>query len=355
MKQQSLPLALSYGDVLLVPQYSTVRSRKDISLKTKIASGLELQSPLMSVNMDTVTDVEMAVALSENNAIGCLPRFDKPELQAEKMQQITNAGAQAIGAIEVNGDFVTRSEMLLKAGAVGLTIDTPHAHTAFTVEAIKTFKSHFKDIPLIVGTIATYQAAYDLFEAGADAVRVGIGAGTICTTRIVAGSGVPQITAIMEAARAREHFPDRYVIADGGTSSSGDMVKALAAGASAVMVGSLLSGTDEAPGDILEIGGKLYKEYNGSTSRKEKLRQMGKDLKGKEKHFITHVEGVEAMVPYKGPVAQVVESLLAGVRSGMSYSGALTIEEFWEKAEFVQITAAGLRESQSHDVVLQSF
>ncbi len=353
MRQTNIPLALSYGDVLLVPQYSKVRSRKDINLKTKIAHNLELNSPLMSVNMDTITDIDMAVALSNNNAIGCLPRFDKPELQADKMQKITDAGARAIGAIEVNGDFITRSEMLLKAGAIALTIDTPHAHTAFTIEAITTFKSHFKDVPLLVGTIATYQAAYDLFEAGADSVCVGIGAGTICTTRIVAGSGVPQITAILEATRAKEKFPGRHVIADGGIVNSGDIVKALAAGASAVKIGSLFAGTDESPGTILEIEGKLYKEYNGSTSRTEKLRQLKKDASGKENHFITHVEGVESLVPYKGSVINIVETLLAGVRSGMSYSGALTVEELWEKAEFVQITAAGLRESQSHDVILR--
>jgi IMP dehydrogenase len=206
-----------------------------------------------------------------------------------------------------------------------------------------------------VGTIATYDAAIDLYEAGADTVKVGIGAGSTCITRINTGSGVPQITAIMDVARARaERFPDRYVIADGGAANSGGIVKALAAGADAYMGGSLFAGADEAPGEIVEIDGTLFKHYNGSTSREEKLRQLAKYEAHKHEQYSLHIEGVEAMAPARGPIADIVEALCAGIRSGLSYSGAFTIPELHERAEFIQITGAGYRESQAHDVLVRA-
>ena len=210
-------------------------------------------------------------------------------------------------------------------------------------------------MPFIAGTIATYDAAIDLYQAGADSLKVGVGGGSICITRINAGSGVPQITAISECVRARnDKFPDRYVLADGGAANSGDIVKALAVGADAYMGGSLFAGTDEAPGEKIVIDGRMYKEYNGSTSRAEKLRQIEKDAAGKHEKYVHHVEGVEALVPYKGPVGDIVEGLCAGIRSGLSYSGARTIAELHHKAKLIRITPAGLRESQSHDVIARS-
>jgi IMP dehydrogenase len=345
--------ALAFNDVLLVPQYSPIKSRSDVDLSTKIVPTISLSIPLISINMDTVTDVDMAVAMHQLGGIGMLPRFDNPENQAAKVAQITKRGSMCIPAMGIRDDYIKRVEMLLAAGAKAITMDIAHAHTGSAIEAIKTFKNRFTAIPLLAGTIATYQGAYDLFTAGADAVRVGVEVGTICTTRIMTGSGMPQITALMEAKRAADQFKNKYIIADGGTANSGDIVKALACGASAVISGSLYAGTGEAPGKRIEVNGKQYKEYNGSTSKTEKMKQLQKDATGKEVTYALHVEGVEAMVPAKGPVKHVIESLCAGIRSGLTYSGARTIEELWEKAQFVQITQAGYRESQAHDVIVR--
>jgi IMP dehydrogenase len=340
---------------LLVPRYSRVRSRNDVDLSTIIAPGIALRAPLLSSNMDTVTGVEMAITMDRLGGIGCIGRFDAPEVQVQTVKAITRAGARCIGVIGVKGDALHRAELLLEAGAVALNLDVAHAHSEHAIEVTERCKRHWPDVPLIVGSIATYEAAIDLYEAGADTVKVGIGPGSICVTRINTGAGVPQITAIMDVARARaERFPDRYVIADGGAANSGDIVKALAAGADAYMGGSLFAGSDEAPGEIVERDGALFKHYNGSTSREEKLRQLAKYEAHKHERYHLHIEGVEAMVPAKGPVADVVEALCAGIRSGLSYAGAFTIAELHEQAEFIQITGAGYQESQAHDVLVRA-
>lgn len=348
-----IKLALSYNDVLLVPRYSKLISRSEVDLSTQIAPDLTLDLPLISINMDTVTGVEMAVAMYNLGAMGFMPRFDTAEIQAEKVAKVVSKGAKTVACIGIKPGTMERAELLLKAGASALTIDIAHAHTSTTLDMVSKLKNKFKKTSLIVGTIATYQGAYDLFKAGADTVRVGVGAGTICTTRIVAGSGVPQITAIMDATRAKNKFKNKFVLADGGAANSGDVVKGLACGASAVIAGSLFAGTDEAPGKIINKNGVMYKEYNGSTSKTEKMKQVAKDKSGKTDKYIVHVEGVEAMVHYKGPVRNIVEDLCAGVRSGYTYSGAKNVKELWKNAQFIQITNAGYRESTAHDVVLQ--
>ncbi|KKQ58537.1 MAG: inosine-5'-monophosphate dehydrogenase, IMP dehydrogenase [Microgenomates group bacterium GW2011_GWC1_38_14] len=346
-----IKIGLSYNDVLLIPQFSDIRSRSEVDLSTKIAPDISLKIPLLSINMDTVTGVEMAIEMYKLGGLGLLPRFDKPEIQAEKVEKIVKAGAKVAASIGIKDDNFLRSEILLKVGATALTIDIAHAHTASTLEFISKFKQRFPKVSLIAGTIATYQGAYDLFKAGSDTVRVGVGVGTICTTRIVAGSGVPQITAILDAVKAKKKFKNRFVLGDGGAANSGDIVKALACGASAVISGSLYAGCDEAPGKLIEENGEVYKEYNGSTSKTEKIKQINMDSNGKSKHYTIHVEGVEAMVKYKGPVKDIVTELCAGIKSGLSYSGAKNIKEFWRNAQFIQITAAGYRESQAHDVL----
>lgn len=344
------PLALTFDDVLLVPQKSEISSRSQIDLSTEIAPNLILKVPLISLSMDTVTGVEMAIEMSRLGGIGFIPRFDAPEIQAEKIAKVKQSGEKVVGAIGLRDNYLERAEMLIKAGADGITLDIAHAHTADALGAISKFKNKFKNVIMIAGTVATYEGTFDVFEAGADTVRIGIGAGTICTTRIVAGSGVPQITAIMEANRARNKFKNKFVLGDGGATKSGDIIKALAAGADAYMCGSLFAGTDEAPGDIIEKNGQKYKFYDGSTSAFQKNKQLKKHDDGIKKTFKAHVEGVEAMVKYKGPVKDVVESLCAGIKSGLSYSGAFNIKQLQQKAEFVQITYAGLRESHAHDV-----
>lgn len=352
MLEELIPIALTYDDVLLVPQKSDISSRSEIDLSTTIAPNLKLSIPLISMSMDTVTGVEMAIAMYNLGGIGFLPRFDAPEMEAEKVSKVRSAGANVVAAIGLRDDYMKRAELLVKAGANGITLDIAHAHTISALEAVSKFKNKFPRIPMIAGTIATYSGAYDLFKAGADSVRVGVGAGTICTTRIVAGSGVPQVTAIFDANKAAKKFKNKFVLADGGAVKSGDLIKALACGADACMCGSLFAGTDEAPGEIISKNGIFYKKYNASTSRTEKKRQIEKSGNGKKPHFELHVEGVESLVKYKGPVKDVVEQLCAGMRSGFSYSGARNISELQKRARFIKITQAGLRESFPHDVEL---
>lgn len=346
---------LSYNDVLLVPRYSRVRSRGDVDLTTTIAPGITLRVPLLTANMDTVTGPAMAIAIDRLGGIGAIGRFDAPEDQARTVRTVTESGARCIGAIGVKDDVLYRGQLLLAAGAVALHLDVAHAHSEHAIEVAEACKRRWPEVPLIVGTIATYDAASDLFEAGADTVKVGIGAGSICTTRINTGAGVPQITAIMDVARARaERFPDRYVIADGGAANSGDIVKALAAGADAYMGGSLFAGCDETPGELIEVDGTTFKHYNGSTSSEEKIRQLTRYADHKDETFPLHIEGVAAMVPARGPLAGVIDGLCAGIRSGLSYAGAFCIAELHEQAEFIQISSAGYQESQAHDVLVRA-
>lgn len=350
---RQIKVGLSYNDVLLIPQYSAIHSRSEVDLTTKIAPDIILKIPLIAANMDTVTGVEMAVAMYKLGGIAYVGRFDDPDVQADKISQIKKKGGESIGVIGVKGDYLKRSEILLKAGSLALHLDIAHAHSKHAIDVIRTCKKRFPRVSMIAGTVATYEGAYDLFKAGADSVKVGIGAGSICITRVNAGSGVPQITAIMEASKAKKKFKNKFVIADAGASNPGDVVKALAAGADAYEGGSLFAGTDEALGEVIEVNGIKYKEYNGSTSLSEKKRQLQKDGSNKESSYVLHVEGVEGMMKYKGPLKKVVDEYAAGIRSGLSYSGAKNIREFWRKAQFIQITAAGFRESQSHTVTLR--
>jgi IMP dehydrogenase len=349
-----IQLALSYNDVLLKPQLSSLASRSDVDLTTQITQDISLKIPLIAVGMDTVVGINMAVTLYQLGCIAFYPRFITPEQQANAITKIVKKGAKVIGSIGIRDGFLERAEMLLKAGSSAFTIDIAHAHTTPTLQKIAQLKNRFPQVSLIAGTIATYEGAYDLFQAGVDTVRVGVGVGTICTTRIMTGSGVPQITALLEATRAKKQFKNRFILADGGTANSGDIMKGLACGASGVVIGSLFAGTDEAPGKLIEKNGNFFKEYNGSTSLREKQRQLEKDGAGKKPSYVLHVEGVEGMVQYKGPVKDVIAGLEAGMRSGFTYSGAQNIEELHSKAQFLQITAAGLRESQAHDITLRT-
>lgn len=342
-----IPLGLSFDDVLLVPQKSEIESRALVDLKTEITPGFFLKIPIISINMDTVTGVDMVQTMSQKGGISFMPRFDNSEEQANKIKQVKKSGHRVFAALGLRDDVNLRARMCVKAGADGLTVDVAHGHMTRALEITAKLKKY--NLPLISGVVATYDGAFDLFTAGADMVRVGVGAGTICITRIATGCGVPQITAIMDAVRAKKKFKNKFVLADGGIKSSGDIVKALAAGASAVTLGSLLAGTDEAPGGIIKKNGVFYKEYNGSSSIAEKEKQMEKH-NGHKPHFKLHIEGVEAMVKYKGPVAEVLDSYCAGIRSGFSYCGAKNIKELWRKAKFIQITHAGFLESGAHDV-----
>ncbi len=262
-------------------------------------------------------------------------------------------GRLLVGAAIGTSDGKERAKALIEAGVDVIVLDSAHGHSINIIELLKYLKSEYPDIPFIVGNIATSEAAEDLIKAGANALKVGIGPGSICTTRIIAGIGVPQLTAIMDVARIAKKY-DIPVIADGGVRFSGDIVKAIAAGASTVMMGSIFAGTEEAPGEVIIYHGRKFKTYRGMGS-------IGTMRKGsKDRYFQENVhdveklvpEGVEAMVAYKGKVEEVVRQLVGGLRSGMGYIGARNIEELWEKAEFVKITSAGFSESHPHDVTI---
>jgi IMP dehydrogenase len=354
MENIDFPLALSYDDVVLIPQYSEINSRSEVDLTTKISDRLSLSIPLISTKMDKVTGVEMAIAMGKLGGMGILPRFETAQIQAQKVTEIKKSNVVVAAAVGCKDGFMDRAEMLVAAGATVLDVDVAHGHMRKTIDSVKNLKNRFgKNITLMAGIADTYECAMDLYSAGADCLLVGIGAGSICTTRIQTGFGLPGFTSLLQAARAAKKTGKTFV-PDAGMRTSGDIVKALATGASAICAGFLFSGTDEAPGEKIEINGKFYKKYNGSASLAEKMAQVQKDPSDKNKQYVVHVEGVESLVPYKGPVSQVVESLLAGVRSGLAYAGARNIPELWAKAKFVRITQAGTLESRAHDVIVAS-
>jgi IMP dehydrogenase len=254
-------------------------------------------------------------------------------------------------AIGVGEDALERAEALIKAKVDVLVIDTAHGHSQKVLETVKMLKKHFSDVELIAGNIASGEAAEDLINLGVDAVKVGVGPGSICTTRVVSGVGVPQITAISDVYKVCKKY-DIPIIADGGIKYSGDITKAITAGASSVMIGNLLAGTDEAPGDIIIYQGRSYKLYRGMGS-------IGAMKEGsKDRYFQDDIlsetklvpEGIEGRVPYKGSVSKVIQMLVGGLRAGMGYAGCRTIKELQEKAKFIKITPAGVRESHVHDV-----
>lgn len=250
------------------------------------------------------------------------------------------------------GDYLERAKELNKAGADLILIDVAHGHADHIISAIKKVRSQLPKQQIIAGNVATALAAKDLIKAGVDAIKVGIGPGSVCTTRIVAGVGVPQLSAIYEVAKvcSKNKIP---LIADGGTKNSGDMVKALAAGADVVMSGNMFAGTDETPGEVLKFNQKNYKFYHGSSTYLATIERNKKGDFGKlAKHQVTRVEGAEGLVSYKGPVTKVVDQLIGGISSGLSYCGAHNIKQLRKNAEFVLVTANGIRENSHHDVIV---
>ncbi len=358
---------LTFDDVLLIPAESHVLPN-EVDLSTTLAPNLHLNIPLISAGMDTVTEGAMAIAMALQGGLGVIHKNMSIQAQAGEVANVksvvvpksaTKAAVDkhnrllCAAAVGVTSDTFQRTEALLKAGADAIVIDTAHGHSAGVLRKIKEFRKHFPNNTLIAGNVATGDATRALFDAGVDIVKVGIGPGSICTTRVVAGVGVPQITAIYDAATAAKEY-GKPIIADGGIKYSGDVVKALAAGGNAVMLGSMLSGTTEAPGEIFEDHGKKYKKYRGMGS----VGAMAQAHGSSDRYFQGGVneanklvpEGIEARVEYKGDVSDVVFQIDGGLRSGMGYCGAPDIKTLIEKAQFVRITNAGLRESHPHDV-----
>ncbi len=335
--------SFTFDDVLIRPAASAMEPA-EASLSTTIA-GINLKVPFLSAAMDRVTDEAMAIALGKLGGLGVVHRNCSIEVQVKIVTTIKNAGVRVAAAC---GPFaLDRAEALDKAGCDVIVIDCAHGHNLNVVASAKKIKKNLKHAKMIYGNIATAEAAKEAC-AFADAVKVGVGPGSICTTRIISGVGVPQLSAILEvvSVASKKGVP---VIADGGMRTSGDIAKALAAGASAVMLGNLLAGTDETPGKIVESDGKKFKEYRGMGSK-----SVIDSAAGKERYF-THgrkavPEGVEALVPHKGPVEDVIATLVSGVQVGMGYVGAKNLKEFAKKARFIRITPASIAEGKPHSL-----
>jgi IMP dehydrogenase len=340
------PLGLTFDDVLLQPQASGV-SRGEVTLRTRLTKKLTIQIPIIAAAMDTVSETAMAISLGKLGGVAVLHRNCSIEKQVGMLKAVKRAGVLAAAAVGP-GDL-ERALALDKAGADVIVVDTAHAHNLRALKSAREIKKATK-AQLIVGNIATREAAVELAKF-ADGIKVGIGPGSICTTRVVAGVGVPQLTAILNVVEIvkKKKIP---VIADGGVRYSGDVVKALAAGASTVMLGSMLAGTKETPGKIEKLHGELMKTYRGMGSFEAMQSNRSSDRYFQKNARIKIPEGVTGAVQYKGPVKDVVEQITGGLRSGMGYIGARSIEAMWKQARFIRITNAGLRESHPHSITI---
>ena len=471
---------LTFDDVLLVPKFSDISSRTQTDLSTKLSRNISLNIPLVSANMDTVTESPMAVIMAREGGIGIIHRFLTIAEEVDQVLKVKRSGSVIIenpytiqpeqtiqnafnlmiekgvsgllvtnpdltlagilterdvlfelsnssklvmelmtkdvvtahvgidieqaklvlknnrieklplvdennhvkglitsqdiadtekypdaskdkkgrplvgAAVGVKGDFMERAEALIEAEADVLVVDIAHGHSENAINTVKNIKKAFPDCELIAGNVATAKGTEDLIKAGVDAVKVGVGSGSICITRVITGSGVPQLTAVLDCAKiGKKH--DIPIISDGGTRNSGDATKALAAGSSSVMVGSILGGTDESPGSTITKNGKRFKIYRGMASLAASIGRKSKetgtfDMTEDLNDYVA--EGVEAMVPYKGSVTDIITQITGGIRSGLSYCGAHNIKQMHENAEFIRMSGAGFAESQPHDVDL---
>ena len=341
--------ALTFDDVLLLPQYSSVLpSETDISIK--LTKKIILKAPFLSSAMDTVTEAKMAIAMAESGGIGIIHRNLNIKSQAIEISKVKKKKLIVGAAVGTNNDDLERSKHLMDTGCDLIVIDTAHGHSEKVLKTLSRLKKITK-IPICVGNIATADAAKKLYDFGADIIKIGIGPGSICTTRMVAGIGVPQISAIMEVKKALKNKKIK-LISDGGIKFSGDIAKALAAGADAIMMGSIFAGTNESPGKKFKFKGKFYKQYRGmgsigAMSSGSANRYFQKNYKDKSK-FVP--EGVEGRVEFKGNVSKIIYQLKGGLRSSMGYIGAKKLSDIAKNAKFIKITKAGFYESMVHSV-----
>lgn len=368
---KNLELGLTFDDVLLLPGYTDF-TRWDIDLQTHLTAKIKLKIPFVSSPMDTVTESKLAIAIAKEGGIGIIHRNLTVADQASEVAKVKKENLLVGGAVSTSSGFEERVAVLIKAEVDVIVLDSAHGFTSQAINATRFIKQKYPKAQLIAGSVATYEGALALIAAGADGLRVGMGPGAICTTRIVSGMGVPQVTAVFEAVRAaRKHSIP--VIADGGIHYSGDMVKALAIGASTLMMGSFFASCQEAPGKVVTLTAsqvparfisilnqrkKVYKfkEYRGMGSEaamKEGAKVKSEDEFHGKKYYADRVlvaEGVEALVPVKGTVKHEVEQALGGIKSGFYYVGAKDISTLWKKAKFIRITPASLSESHPHDI-----
>lgn len=371
--QSLLPIGLTFDDVLLLPGYADF-SRNDIDLSTKLTKTITLSSPFVSAPMDTVTEAKLAISLAKFGGIGIIHRNLSIEDQVAEVEKVKKEGLLVGAGVGAGKGYQERVEVLVKAGVGLIVVDSAHGYAKPIIEVIAWIKNKFPKVQVMGGNIATYEGAKAMIAAGADSLRVGMGPGAICTTRIISGMGVPQVTAIQETVRAArgKGIP---VVADGGIKYSGDMVKAFAAGASAVMMGSFFASTLEAPGKTVTLDkahvphrfqsvlkpeqqSYQFKEYRGMGSvaamQKGAAIKSESEYHGKDyyKEKVLVAEGVEGLVPVKGSVKEVLDQAIGGIKSGMYYVGAKSIQELWDRAKFIQITQASLNESHPHSILI---
>jgi IMP dehydrogenase len=328
---------LSFDDVLLAPQYSEISSRSEINICQKLKGVGDFSMPVISSPMDTVTGEKMSMEMSRLGGIGVVHRYNTIQEQAAIVSRAASNGCQVGAAIGVGEGFIDRAVTLSNAGVSFLCIDVAHGHHVKVRHALEVLRNTFGDsIHIMAGNVATLEGFNDLSDWGADSIRVGIGGGSICSTRIQTGHGVPTLQSVIDCSMSDR---DATLIADGGIKNSGDIVKALAAGADFVMLGSLLAGTEETPCGVVMVNGEMRKQYRGMASK-----DAQKDWKGSYRS----VEGVSHTVPLRGPVETTLGEIDFGIRSGLSYSGAKTVLELQNKAHFIQQTTAGQYESSTH-------
>ncbi len=366
MLDRNPPFTLTFDDVLLVPAPSNVLPY-EVSIETRLTTRIKLPIPFLSSAMDTVTESAMGIAIAMAGGMGVIHRNLNIEQQAAAVAEVkafaplggefpaiaardSEGRLLAAAAVGTSDDTRQRIDALLAAGCDVIVADTAHGHSHKVIATVKRLRDELPELHLIAGNVATAEATLALIEAGADAIKVGVGPGSICTTRVVAGVGVPQLTAIANCATVAKEkgIP---IIADGGVRFAGDAVKAIAAGASTVMIGGMLAGTDESPGEVITINGNPHKTYRGMGSRGAMLRGSADryfQLGAKPDDLVP--EGVEGSVPYRGPAARVFHKLVGGLRAGMGYTGSPDLKALQENARFVRISPSGLRESHPHDL-----
>ena len=332
--------SLTYDDILLKPQYSDIRSRKEVDIGNFLANKY-FKLPVLSAPMDTVTEEKMSVAMYQKGGLGIVHRYNTIDEQLSIVcgalkKKYVNDDCVIGAAVGVKGDYKERADELIKHGVSIICLDIAHAHHILTKEALTYLKLKHSNVHFMVGNVATGEAFRDLSNWGADSIKVGIGGGSICSTRIKTGHGVPNLKAVMDCAKEKSQA---ILIADGGLKTSGDIVKALAAGADFVMLGSLLAGTDESPGKVLNSENGKVKVYQGMASSEAQMKWKGS---------VSSREGISTTIPYKGSVKDILEDLEVGIRSGFSYSGARNMKELHDNAQFIKQTSSGINEGMTH-------
>ncbi len=347
---EAIKEALTFDDVLLLPRFSNVLP-SETSINLDLTKHIKLKTPFLSSAMDTVTESKMAIAMGKSGGVGIIHRNLNSRDQANEVKKVKKKNLFVGAAVGTNLEDLDRAKLLIKNGVDLIVIDTAHGHSDKVIKTLIKLKKMNNKIPICVGNIATGEAAKKLYENGADIIKVGIGPGSICTTRMVAGIGVPQITAVREVSNILKD-KNIKIISDGGIKFSGDIAKAIAAGADAIMMGSIFAGTEESPGKKFKIRNKFYKKYRGmgsigAMSAGSSNRYFQQNYKDKSK-FVP--EGVDGRVEFKGNVSKIIYQLQGGLRASMGYIGAKTLNDIKKNAKFIKITKAGFYESMVHSV-----